>query len=531
MNGQNKPKIASVRHAPSAHGPVVLVVLDGWGIAPAGPGNAISLAKTPNMDRFAREYPMTHLMAHGRYVGLLPDQEGNSEAGHSNIGAGRIVRQDIVHVTEAIKDRTFFKNTAFKEVIKHARKYGTTVHVMGMLANGNSAHSSPDHLRAVLQLVADEKMTARLHLFTDGRDSRPFSARTMLREVEALLTPEQKIASISGRFYAMDRNKFWDRTEKAYHCITHGEGLTAPDAMTALLHGYDRGESDEFILPTAIVDAAGKPIGAVEANDVFIFFNLRSDRARQLAKCFVQRDFEAKNEGAFTRRDIAPNTRFAALADFGPDLEDMYTAFPNKDIQKGLTETLADYRQFYIAESEKYAHVTYFMNGGYAQPLRGEDRMRVPSANVMFAKELPEMRARIISEEVSRRVQTDLHDFICVNFANADMVGHSGDIEATRKAIEAIDRELGKIADAVLAKQGTLLITGDHGNAEQKLDPATGEAITEHTLNPVPFHIVSDRYKGVHVGEGMLGDVAPTILEIMDIPKPEEMTGFSLIRS
>ncbi len=523
MDAQNKAKKS---------GPVVLAVLDGWGLAPAGPGNAISLAKTPNMTRFAQEYPTTHLMSHGRYVGLLPDQEGNSEAGHINIGAGRIVRQDIVVVAEAIKDRTFFKNTAFKEVVKHARKYGTTVHVMGLLTNGNSAHASPGHLRATLQMLSEQNMSdVRVHLFTDGRDSKPFSAPNMLAQVESWLTPGQKIASICGRFYAMDRNKFWDRTEKAYHCITLGEGFTAPDAATALKLAYERGESDEFVNPTAIVDGDGKPVGAVRPDDVFIFFNLRSDRARQLAKCFVQHDFEHKNEGAFTRRDIAANTRFAAMADFGPDLEDMYTAFPNKDIQMGLTETLASHRQFYIAESEKYAHVTYFMNGGYSAPLRGEGRMRVPSANVMHAKDLPEMRAQITAEEVCRRVQTDLHDFICINFAGADMVAHSGDIGATVKAVEAIDRELGKIADAVLAKGGHLVVTADHGNAEQMLDLQTGEVVTEHSTNPVPFHIVSDVLKDLRIGEGMLGDVAPTILEIMDVPKPEEMTGFSLIRS
>ena len=511
--------------------PVVLAILDGWGIAPPSHSNAITLAKKPVLDKMFQHYPNSKLMAHGRYVGLLPDQEGNSEAGHMNIGAGRIVRQDIVYVSESIKDRTFFKNTAFKEVVKHAQKYGTKVHLMGLLSNGNSAHACPDHLYALLQLCHEENLDkVRLHLFTDGRDSPPFSATRLLHDLEAHLYPNQLISSIMGRFYAMDRNKLWHRTELAYNAIVCGEGLISQNAHSAILHGYNRGESDEFLLPTIIVGEDKRPVGEVEDNDVFIYFNLRSDRARQLTKSLVQKDFEQKNENAFKRKRIPANTRFAAMTDFGPDLPHVYTAFPSHDIDLGLTEVLAPVRQFYIAESEKYAHVTYFFNGGFAEPRVGEERMRVPSPFIAHYDAKPEMRAATITGEVIRRLRFDLHDFICINYANLDMVGHTGNLQATVKATEFVDKCLGQLQEAVKEKRGHLIVTGDHGNAEAKVNPETGEVMTEHTANPVPFLLVSDKYRKAHVGDGMLADVAPTVLDIMGIPKPVEMTGFSLLR-
>ncbi len=511
--------------------PLVLAILDGWGIGPPGNANAVTLARTPVLDGLRARYPHTQLQAHGRYVGLLPNQEGNSEAGHMNIGAGRIVRQDILYVSEAIKDRTFFKNTAFKEVLKHAKKYGTTVHLLGLLSNGNSAHACPDHLYALLQLCHEEGMEkVMLHIFTDGRDSPPFSATRLLHELETHMFPEQKIASVMGRFYAMDRNKHWHRTELAYNAIVSGEGLVAPNAHAAILHGYSRGESDEFILPTVVTDEHRVPIGQVGENDVFIYFNLRSDRARQLTKCFVQKDFEKKNENAFTRKKAIQNTRFAVMTDFGPDLPHIFTAFPSRDIGQGLTEVLAPLRQFYIAESEKYAHVTYFFNGGFADPRVGEERMRVPSPFVPHYDSKPEMRAVTIAGEVVRRLTFDLHDFIVLNFANLDMVGHTGNLHATIRAMEVVDGCLGTLAEAVKQKKGHLIITGDHGNAELKVNPETGEVMTEHTTNPVPLILVSEKYRKAKLGDGMLADIAPTILDIIGLPKPAVMTGFSLLR-
>jgi len=510
---------------------MVLAVLDGWGVAPAGPGNAISLAKTPFMDGIKKKYKWTTLQAHGRYVGLLPDQEGNSEAGHMNIGAGRVVRQDIVTVSEAIQNGTFFKNTAFKEVLKHAKKYGTTVHLMGLLSTGNSAHAAQEHLHALLQLAHDEGMpSVRIHLFTDGRDCPPFEAATLLQELERHLHPGQRIATVMGRFYAMDRNKIWSRTAMAYDAICNGKGIVAADPHAAIAAAYSRGETDEFILPTVITDDAHHPVGRVHDDDVFIFYNLRSDRARQLTKCFVQKDFEERNDGCFARSRVPKNTRFAAMTEFGPDLQHIYTAFPSPVIRNGLTEALAAYRQFYVAESEKYAHVTYFFNGGFDTAAFGEQRMRVPSQFVSHHDTRPEMRAASITDEVVRRLRGKLHDLIVINYANADMVGHTANLHAAVAAVEHVDASLSRLADAVLAEHGCLILVGDHGNAETMIDEVTGEALTEHTSNAVPFHIVSDSHRQVTLGDGMLADVAPTMLDIMGVPKPQDMTGFSLLR-
>lgn len=510
---------------------VVLAILDGWGAAPPSRSNAVSLAKTPVLDSLFKHYPNSQLMAHGRYVGLLPNQEGNSEAGHMNIGAGRIVRQDITYVSEAVKDGTFFKNLAFKEAFKHAQKYGTKIHLMGLMSDGNSAHSCPEHLYALLQMCHDEGAdNVRLHLFTDGRDSPPFSATRILHDVEKHLFPSQVISTVMGRFYPMDRNKHWHRTELAYNALVCGEGLVADTAHAAILHGYNRGESDEFIMPTVIVDEHKHPLGVIDDNDVIIFFNLRSDRARQLTKTFLQKDFEQKTEHGFQRKKIPENIRFAVMTDFGPDLPHVYTAFPSHDIKYSLTQVLAPVRQFYIAESEKYAHVTYFFNGGYAEPRVGEERMRVPSPFVAHYDTKPEMRSATIAGEVVRRLKFDLHDFVVMNFANLDMVGHTGNLKATIAAVESVDHCLGTLVSMAKEKKASLIITGDHGNAEVMVNAETGEVMTEHTTNPVPFLLVSDKLRKAKVGDGMLADIAPTILDIMDISKPEEMTGFSLIR-
>ncbi len=532
MSPKAKKKLAASAAPNAKNGPIVLAILDGWGEAPKSNANAIFLAKTPFLDLARRRYPHTFLHAHGRYVGLLPYQEGNSEAGHMNIGAGRVVRQDVVTVTEAIKDGTFFKNTAFHEAIKHAKKYKTKVHLMGLLTNGNSAHASPEHLYALLRLCREEEVgKVRIHLFTDGRDSPPFAATRMLHELEHHMSPGQEIASVMGRFYAMDRNRQWSRVSLAYHAIVAGEGVVAPNAHTAILRGYNRGESDEFIMPTVMTDAEHRPVGTMEDNDVMIFFNLRSDRARELTKAFAQPDFEQRNEGAFIRRKKPKNKRFAAMTEFGPDLPDVYTAFPSATIPNGLTETLASLRQFYVAESEKFAHVTYFFNGGFASERFGEERMRVPSQFIPHHDSKPEMRAHAITAEVVRRLKAGLHDFIVINFANADMVGHTGNFKATVQAVEHVDDCLGSLAQAANAAGGTLIIVGDHGNAEKKLNVETGETMTEHTDNPVPFFVICDKLRKAKLADGMLADVAPTILDILEIPKPPDMTGFSLLRT
>jgi 2,3-bisphosphoglycerate-independent phosphoglycerate mutase len=514
--------------------PVVLAILDGWGIGPSGNSNAIRLARTPNLENLERCFPHTELLAHGRHVGLLTDQEGNSEAGHSNIGAGRVVRQDILYITEAIKDHTFFKNLAFHQAIEHVKKKdNATMHIVGLLSNGNSAHASPDHLYALLKLMHEQNVKrVRAHLFTDGRDSTPHSAPRLLRQLEENMHEGQSIASIMGRFYGMDRNKWWVRTKHAYDAIVLGEGLVARDVYAATLSGYNRGETDEFLLPTVIVDDKNRPKGLVQDGDSIIFFNLRSDRARQLAKTFVQDDFNEKNNGAFERRRLPKDLVFVAMTDFGPDLDSINTAFPSRDIECGLTEVLGKnkVRQFYIAEGEKYAHVTYFFNGGYADARFNEERMRVPSQFIPHAYMQPKMRAGEITSEVIKRLRNEQYDFIVLNLANADMVAHSGNIAATIQAIEEIDRCLGKLSQVVLAQKGTLLVVGDHGNAENMLNEKTGEMITEHSINPVPFILVNDAFRNVKLRSGLLADVAPTILDLMNISKPTEMTGFSLLR-
>ncbi len=512
--------------------PIVLIILDGWGIAPKN-GNAIDRADTKFYDRVWKEYIHSKLWTHGRYVGLHHGQAGNSEAGHMNIGAGRIVKQDTLYISESIQDGTFFKNTAFLETLKHAKKYKTTLHLMGLLSNGESAHSSPDHLYALLDLAHEQGIKKTyLHLFTDGRDSSPYAAPKLLDKLKKHMYPEQKIASIIGRFYAMDRNKYWDRTEKAYNLLVNGEGLIAPSAGEAILRAYNRGESDEFIAPT-VITKNHKPLATIDDNDVIIFFNLRSDRARQLAKPFVQPNFEKQNHGTFKRKNKPENIRFCALTDFGPDLPHILTAFPSRDVVNALPEVLKSYKQFYVAESEKFAHITYFFNGGHADTQFGEERKRIPSPKTARYNEVPEMSAFKIKDEVIKRFQKDKYDFIGINFANPDMMGHTGDIKAAEKAVESVDQCMEEIEKEVSKKGGVLIITADHGNVEEMHNKETGEVITEHSENPVPLIVIGKDYKiNKHKklrAQGKLGDIAPTILKIMNIKKPDEMTGNSFL--
>ncbi len=513
--------------------PVVLLVCDGFGSAPAGlQGNAVLMADMPNFLQLWLNYPHTELFAHGQHVGLPKQQPGNSEAGHMNIGAGRIVKQDAVYVTEAIEDGTFYKNTAFTEVIKHVNKYGTNAHLMGMVSNGKSAHASMDHLFGLLDLCRKNKVAnVFLHLFTDGRDGPRFAAPAQIHEVEARLKPNERIATVGGRFYAMDRNKNWPRLEIAYHSIVAGEALACHDAETAVLQAYNRGETDEFIIPTVIVDKETNiPIGRVNDNDGLFFFNLRSDRARQLTKAFVQPDFEKLNPGAFTRRRIAKNTRFAAMTDFGPDLPYVFTAFPSREIRNSLPESLRGLKQLYVAESEKFSHITYFFNGGVAEAISGEDRLKIPSLKIPRYDVMPQMRSREIAHTIAQKLRHGTHHFIAANFANADMVAHTGNLDAAIEAMEVLDECVGTIMEEVEKQDGWLIITADHGNVEEMIDVATGAIQTEHSTFPVPFIVMGREIKGFReLPRGILADVAPTILGLMGIHQPEEMTGRSLL--
>ncbi|MBI5071621.1 2,3-bisphosphoglycerate-independent phosphoglycerate mutase [Candidatus Falkowbacteria bacterium] len=512
--------------------PTVLIILDGWGVAPPGPGNAITLAKTPTMSALWNEFPHTLLSAHGRAVGLPGDQEGNSEAGHMNLSAGWIVKQDAVYINEGIKDGTFFKNTAFLEALEHLKKYNSKVHLMGLLSNGESAHSFPDHLYAVLDLLHKHEVNKIfLHLFTDGRDSSRFAAIKLLPKLKTHFHNDEKIATIMGRFYAMDRIKKWSRIEAAYNAMTMGHGAAAESAEAAISSAYNRGETDEFIMPTVIVNDH-KPLATIDDNDVIIFFNLRSDRAREITKTFVQEDFTEKNPGSFKRKKIAKNIRFVALTDFGPDLPHILTAYPSREIFSALPAVFRDKKQIYIAEAEKYAHVTYFFNGGNADPLYGEERVRIPSPSVAHYEEKPEMSAEKVTAEVRRCIDGGQYDFIAVNFCNPDMIGHTGDLSAGIKAVEAVDACIGKIVRGVFRMDGTAIVTADHGNIEEMINEKSGEIDTEHSINPVPLIIIGPRFKNLKrkkLRGGVLADVAPTILDVMGITTPREMTRKSLL--
>ena len=512
--------------------PTLLIILDGYGLSkPGARGSAITSETSPNIFGYMKEYAFSKLTAHGEAVGLFPGQQGNSEAGHFNIGAGRVVEQDLVHISHSIQDGTFFKNTAFDQAYFHAKKYKTAVHVMGLLTNNHSAHARPEHLYAMLEYFRKKKHDkVFLHLFTDGRDSPPHSAIRFLRELRDYMKNGEQVATVMGRHYAMDRNKNWERTERAYDALVMGVGRCgmAETAEDAISQAYNRGESDEYICPTIIVKDS-KPVGPIQDNDVIFFYNARSDRARQLTKAFVQRDFVKMNPGAFERKSIPQNTRFVAMTDFGPDLPGVLTAFPSPDIENCLAKAIGEsYDQLYISETEKYAHVTFFLNGGYPEPINGEERYLVKSDNIKSFENQPEMAAEHVTDEIIERIESGENDFICVNFPNVDMVGHTGNLAAAKKAVRFTDRQVGRLVDTMLANGGQVMITADHGNAEEMYNPKTHEPMTEHSTNPVPCVVISKKMKGKTLEDGSLADVAPTLLKLMGIKKPEEMTGKEL---
>lgn len=510
--------------------PTSLIILDGFGLADfSNPGNAITPQTAPNIFNYLKKYPSSELVAHGEQVGLFKDQQGNSEAGHMNIGAGRIVKQDLVQISDAIHTGTFFKNEAFRQALFHVEKYNTAVHVLGLLTNGNSAHAHPEHLFALLEYFRRQgQKKVYLHLFTDGRDSSPHGAADFLRELRGHMLAEEKIATIIGRFYAMDRNKLWERTQQAYEAMVLGKGCLAASAEEALSQSYNRGDTDEFICPTVIVEN-NKPVATIKDNDVMFFINARSDRARQITKVLVQLDFQKRNPMAFRRTKFPKNTRFVAMTDFGPDLDRIMTAFPSMDLKASLPMILKKKRQLYIAETEKYAHVTYFINGGYADAVNGEVRIKINSPHVSSYDRKPEMSARKIAARVIKHLKQDSFDFYCLNFANPDMVGHTGNFAAAVKAIKVVDEQVARIIALILKRDGQALIIADHGNAEEMINVKTGEMMTEHTTNPVPCVLVSKNFKKKRLSDGILADVAPTILKMMGIKKPKEMAGRSLI--
>jgi 2,3-bisphosphoglycerate-independent phosphoglycerate mutase len=508
--------------------PLILLILDGWGLARPNKGNAVFLARTPTLDKLRKQYPFTKLHAHGQYVGLPAGQVGNSEAGHSNMGAGRVIEQDAVKISKSIRNGTFFKNSAFLGAIRHIRKMNSRLHFIGMLSNGQSPHSDPKHLEALINLAHQHKVeNVYLHLFTDGRDSPQYASLKLVEDLEKRLPSNYKIVTIMGRFYAMDRKKKWSRTEKSYNALVLGRGRKAISPTAAITESYNRGDSDEFIEPYII----GKGDSRIKDGDSVIFFNLRSDRSRQLTKAFVQNEFNKMNLGAFKRKKKLSHLYFVAMTDFGPDLDDILTAYPSIDLTNTLPMQLRNLRQLYIAETEKYAHVTFFFNGGYAGTVAGEDQIMVPSPDVKSYDLTPAMSSEKLTKIVVDNVKRSKgsgdyrYDFTVLNLAAPDMVGHTGNLKAAITCCEAVDGFVARIVEAYLSRGGTVIITADHGNIEEMINLKTGEIYTEHTTNPVPFILVSDKLKNkIKLKPNcVLADIAPAILKILGMKKPKEM--------
>ncbi len=511
--------------------PVVLLILDGWGYAPNWGGNATSIAMTPNFDRAWRNYSHTTLCASGECVGLPGHERGNSEVGHLNLGAGMIPKQDNTIIDNAIKDNSFFTNSTLVEAIDHAQKNNSNLHIMGILSNGD-IHGNIRHLFALLDLCYQQNFkNVYIHGFTDGRDTEPMAALSFVYQLEKKFSQIGfgKIATLSGRYYAMDRDDHWERIEKVYNAMTQGIGDKAISAQKAITNSYSQGIQDEFIVPTVITDTKDNPIATVNDHDSLIFFNFRSDRAREISMAFMEDKFD------FFKRKKINHLFYAGMIPYGYEQElkfNFKSAFGQEKIINPLAKVLSDnnLKQLHIAETEKYAHVTYFFNGGIEKSFKNEDRVLIPSPRVASYAQKPEMSVDKITEQLLLKIKK--YDFIVANFANGDMVGHTGDFNAAVRACEAIDNCLGKVISEVLRLNGVLLVLADHGNVEQMVNIKTGQPDTEHTNNPVPFMVVGKSSligKPKLVSNGILSDVAPTILNLIGISKPKEMTGKNLI--
>ena len=507
--------------------PVVLMVLDGYGISEKTEGNAIALADTPVMDKLMAECPYVKGNASGEAVGLPEGQMGNSEVGHMNIGAGRIIYQELTRITKAIKDGDFFENKEMLDAIENCKKNNSDLHLWGLLSDGG-VHSHNTHLYAILELCKRQNFDrVYIHPFFDGRDTAPASGKGFLEELIAK-TKEigvGKVASLSGRYYAMDRDNRWDRVELAYKSLVTGEGVQAEDPVAAIQESYDKEVYDEFILPTVIVENC-KPVSLVKADDSVIFFNFRPDRAREITRAFCTDDFDG-----FERPNGRMPLVYVCFKDYDESIPNKEVAFKKEDIKNTFGEYLAanGLKQLRTAETEKYAHVTFFFNGGVEEPNKGEDRILVKSPKVATYDLQPEMSAPEVSKNLNEAILGGKYDVIIINFANPDMVGHTGVIPAAIKAVETVDKCVGTAVEAVKKVDGVLFICADHGNAEQMINYETGAPHTAHTTNPVPFILYNyDECKALREG-GCLADIAPTLLEILGLPQPAEMTGKSLI--
>ncbi|MCX9084719.1 MAG: 2,3-bisphosphoglycerate-independent phosphoglycerate mutase [Candidatus Methanoperedens sp.] len=516
MNTLNKLYITNTKK------PVLLIILDGYGVNNKKEGNAILSAKTPNLDRLFSIYPHSILEASGMSVGLPEGQMGNSEVGHLNIGAGRIVYQDLTRITKSIRDGDFSRNLTLMKAIENAKENHSSLHLLGLLSDGG-VHSHNTHLYALLEMAKKHGLSkVFVHAFLDGRDVPPKSAISYIDDAEKKMKEFiGQFATISGRYFAMDRDKRWDRVKKAYDAMTMGTGTIEESATDAVKKAYERGETDEFVIPTVIKGKNGRS-NVISDNDSIIFFNFRSDRAREITRAFTSDNFND-----FIRRNH-PRTHFVCMTRYDETF-DLPVAFPTESMKNILADVLSkgNLRQLRIAETEKYAHVTFFFNGGREEQVEGEERILIPSPKVATYEMQPEMSAYPVTDEVEKAVSSDKYDIIILNYANLDMVGHTGVFSAAVSAVETIDICIGRVEKAVSFAGGLLILTADHGNAEQMLD-GSGGIQTAHTCDPVPFLFCD---KGARVRNGILADIAPTLLEVLGIEKPREMTGKSLISS
>lgn len=507
--------------------PLALVILDGWGINPSCDNNAVCQAKTPHLDALGRDYPTAQLSASGPAVGLPEGQMGNSEVGHMNLGAGRVVYQDLTRISKSIEDGALETNTVLVEALEKIKKRGGTLHLMGLLSDGG-VHSHNTHLYALLEMARKFGLDdICVHCFMDGRDTPPKSGARYLKELEEELSRlgTGRIATVIGRYYAMDRDNRWDRVERAWRAMVHGEGEPAADSGEAIQGSYAAGQNDEFVQPRVIL-SDGTPAGLVEDDDGIIFFNFRSDRAREITRAFTQEDFSGFDRPG--RPDLAA---YVCMTQYDATF-DLPIAFPPENYPKILGEVLSEagLHQLRIAETEKYAHVTFFFNGGNEEPFPGEERVMVPSPqDVATYDEKPQMSAPEVTDEVVKCVDSGKYDVIILNYANGDMVGHTGFMDAAVSAMETVDECVGRVVDSVLRAGGSLLITADHGNCETMIDE-NGEPQTAHTGNPVPLILVDPDRKAVPLQNGILADIAPTLLRLLDLPVPKEMTGRPLVR-
>ncbi len=515
--------------------PLVLIVMDGYGINPRPDANAIAHARKPNLDAIARTWPHTQLATSGEAVGLPDGQMGNSEVGHLNIGSGKRVLQEFTRVSAAIHDGSFFENPMLLKAVRHAKANQSKLHFCGMIGDGG-VHAHQSHLEACLQLAAKHEVErVYIHAFTDGRDTSPFGGEEYMKELLARAQEiggahPARVATIAGRYYAMDRDNRWERIARVYWAMTRGEGRHATDPVAAIAESYARNVTDEFIEPVVLMDD-GHPVATVEAGDSVVYFNFRSDRARELTKAFVLDQLPPQAEGKFDRGPKIPDLEFVTMTEYEAGLP-VDVAYPADNVTEPLAKILSDrgLKQFHTAETEKYAHVTFFFNGGREAPFPGEDRLLVPSPKVATYDLKPEMSALGVTDEAVRRIQSGVYDVIIMNYANADMVGHTGVLEAAIKAVEAVDAGVGRVTEAALAQGGAVLITADHGNAEQLVDYQTGKPWTAHTTNPVPFYFVVPQWPNARLRSGgILADIAPTMLQLLHIPQPKDMTGRTLI--